>query len=519
VIDALKADPHPDRVLSVAATGYQPSDANRLVAGYQQLLGQNGVMATWINTKYKETLNPNLPMVYGVPSVDGYDGGVLPLRRYVELKSLFIPPEQNQPDALLRDQLHRIPSLAVLRLLGVKYLLADSIGDVTRDGVFYDLAGSVTLGPSERVRLSQIATLPGVPMGTDGVGPVASIGVVSSLEGAGAVPDGAPVARIALGDDRGAVWQGFLVAGRDTAEGAFSAGVRHSQPAPLVPAGAGGSAPAKYLARLPVDGAPLVRWVEIQSVLGDGGQRVRIDGLTLIGQSGAGWPLTVAGDDALRLVHRSDVKLYRNERTLPRTYLVAQAQVADSAPAALAIMKRPGYDPQQFVVLERDPGPPPPPRTPLRGHLRSLRDRLEGWLGLRHDPREGTVPEGQALPGSGLAGTGDATIVEETAEHLTLRAETAQPSVLVVRDTFFPGWSATVDGEPAPLWRADYLFRAVPVPAGTHVVELDFRSHALEHSLVVSLLAALATVALALLPSPRRITRAPAPSHDAGPDW
>jgi uncharacterized membrane protein YfhO len=90
---------------------------------------------------------------------------------------------------------------------------------------------------------------------------------------------------------------------------------------------------------------------------------------------------------------------------------------------------------------------------------------------------------------------------------------------LVVRDTFFPGWSATVDGEPVPLWRADYLFRAVPVPAGTHVVELDFRSRALEHGLVVSLLAALATAALALFPSPRRVARALAPSRDAGPDW
>src|SRR5205814_782876 len=60
VIDALKADPQPGRTLSVAGTGYQPSDADRLVAGYQRVLGQNGVMATWINTKYKETLNPNL---------------------------------------------------------------------------------------------------------------------------------------------------------------------------------------------------------------------------------------------------------------------------------------------------------------------------------------------------------------------------------------------------------------------------------------------------------------------------
>jgi hypothetical protein len=525
VIDALEADPRPERLLSVAATGYQPSDADQLVAGYQRLLGPNGVLATWINTKYKETLNPNLPMVYSLPTVDGYDGGVLPLRRYVELKTLFLPPDQNQPDGLLRDQLRGIPSPSVLRLLGVKYLLDDTISDVTRDGVYYDLAGSVTLGPGQLTRFNQIAALssPG-PSGTGpaAVGPVTAVGVVSALQGAADVLDGTPVLQVTLGGDAGPLWQGVLRAGSDTAEGAYTGAVRHRQPTPLGPAGAGGNASATYLARIPAASVAGVRWVEVQDVPTAAGQSARVSGITLIGQNGASWPVTVAGGDTLRLVHHSDVKLYLNQWALPRTYLVGSAEVAETPAAVLAAMGRPGRDPQDSAILERDPGPLPPARTPLRQQLRDLRDAVKAWLGVLNDPRAGTAPAGQALPAvpaSSKDGLGTSTIVDETSERLVVRVEAGQPALLVVRDTYFPGWAATVDGAPAPLWRADYLFRAVPVPAGSHTVELRFQSAALERGAIVSVVAFFLTVLLAFFPLPRRAERALAPSPEAGPEW
>jgi hypothetical protein len=229
--------------------------------------------------------------------------------------------------------------------------------------------------------------------------------------------------------------------------------------------------------------------------------------------------VAVAGDDTLRLVHHSDVKLYRNEQAVPRAYLVAQAQVAESPAAALDALRRPDYDPQRLVVLERDPGPPPPARTAWRGRLRAWRDGIEQLLGIGSDPREGTVPQGHPLPETGPAAAGDATIVEDAAERIAVRIQAAQPAMLVVRDTYFPGWSATVDGRPASLWRADYLFRAVAVPTGSHTVELRFHSRALTLGLQVSLLAVLVTAALAFLPLPGRAERALQPEPNAGPDW
>ncbi len=49
------------------------------------------------------------------------------------------------------------------------------------------------------------------------------------------------------------------------------------------------------------------------------------------------------------------------------------------------------------------------------------------------------------------------------------------PAWLVISDVWYPGWRARVDGNPVTLLRADYLFRAVRVPAGEHRIVLEYR--------------------------------------------
>jgi len=71
-------------------------------------------------------------------------------------------------------------------------------------------------------------------------------------------------------------------------------------------------------------------------------------------------------------------------------------------------------------------------------------------------------------------------------DRYTLRVTTDRPALLVISENYFPAWRATVDGEPAPVLRADYTFRAVPVPAGTHEVRFEYRSEVLQASAVVS---------------------------------
>jgi uncharacterized membrane protein YfhO len=60
---------------------------------------------------------------------------------------------------------------------------------------------------------------------------------------------------------------------------------------------------------------------------------------------------------------------------------------------------------------------------------------------------------------------------------------------LVLSDAWYPGWKATLDGNPVPVERANVLFRAIAVPAGTHHIELFFQPTSFRLGAVISLVA------------------------------
>ena len=93
------------------------------------------------------------------------------------------------------------------------------------------------------------------------------------------------------------------------------------------------------------------------------------------------------------------------------------------------------------------------------------------------DPRAAalveTPPASGFLGEPGAADTASVVFVRDDAEHIVLRVVAPRRGFLVVADQDFPGWHATVNGAPAEIVRADYVFRAVELPAGTS--EVDFR--------------------------------------------
>ena len=71
--------------------------------------------------------------------------------------------------------------------------------------------------------------------------------------------------------------------------------------------------------------------------------------------------------------------------------------------------------------------------------------------------------------------TGEARVTDTRMAALAAEVELNAPGWLVVTDAYDPGWGATVDGRPAEVLAANALFRAVPVPAGRHRVEMTYR--------------------------------------------
>jgi len=70
---------------------------------------------------------------------------------------------------------------------------------------------------------------------------------------------------------------------------------------------------------------------------------------------------------------------------------------------------------------------------------------------------------------------GDVTVELYQPERVVARAQADVASVLVLTDTWFPGWEVRVDGKRVPMLRVDHALRGVSLPAGSHKVEFDFR--------------------------------------------
>ncbi len=179
----------------------------------------------------------------------------------------------------------------------------------------------------------------------------------------------------------------------------------------------------------------------------------------------------------------------------PRAYLTPRVRRvrhwADAAPLIAA-----GHDVHDAALVEED------------GLLPPAADTARAPLGA------GAAPAGgQTAPG------GSATIVAFAPERLLVRTDSDRPALLVVKEAWYPGWSAAVDGRPARCVPANGWMRAVPLEAGAHEVQLTYRSRRLAIGALLCVVTAAALAgAIARGRQSRRSTTVPrGPSITAGP--
>ena len=105
---------------------------------------------------------------------------------------------------------------------------------------------------------------------------------------------------------------------------------------------------------------------------------------------------------------------------------------------------------------------------------------------LLHDAPAGIQPLAGSTASAGGPVGATVSIVEESQRHLRLTAESPRAGFLLLADTYYPGWTAAIDGTPVPLYRANLSVRAIQLPAGRHDVRFTYEPPGVRTGVIVT---------------------------------
>jgi hypothetical protein len=177
---------------------------------------------------------------------------------------------------------------------------------------------------------------------------------------------------------------------------------------------------------------------------------------------------------------RQDWQLRRNLAAYPRAWVVHSARVRAPAsdPETRAEWIRTILYMNDPIWSERD---------------RPIFDLRQAALIETHEKEglKGFLSSAPVGPSESVA------VVRHEPQRVELRARLDRPGLVILAETNYPGWRLTIDGRPAPIWRANRMMRGAAVPAGEHTLvytyePLSFRLGAIGSSAGLIVLLALA---------------------------
>jgi hypothetical protein len=162
--------------------------------------------------------------------------------------------------------------------------------------------------------------------------------------------------------------------------------------------------------------------------------------------------LKIAADD------RGQMSLVANPTYLPRCRMAYNFAVVSNEDSILPLLHSPGFDYRKSVILERTPN---------------------------------------AAVDTGASDTSwNCRITNYSLNRIDLDVTTSRNGLVVLSEIYYPSWTATVDGKAAPVYRADYALRAIPVSAGHHQVSCCFSTAVFQKGLLLSLVSFALTIGL-----------------------
>ncbi len=313
-----------DRFLSLSDIFFDPGDQAEINGIYADQLSPSALYDYTVTVKQKEIISPNLPMLYGLASIDGFDGGVLPLKSYTEQVKLLLPDGVTTTDGRLREHLDAVPEARWLDLFNMKYLITDKVDDVWRDGVFFDRQHP------HRLTKEQTTTVGYLPQFE-----ATELRLLASHK----------PGKVHILTSENREWDILPQAGEQDL-------YRVPFPEPAV------------LNDLRVTSCPEVETCQLYA-------------LTLFDARDDTFQTLVPGD--YRLIHSGDVKIYENLDHLSRAFLVVDWKWQTNQSDIQAAMRDPDFDPRQTVILIPNNSTLPQP-SPIDPGAPSPRVEIEQYV-------------------------------------------------------------------------------------------------------------------------------------------
>src|SRR4051812_20718831 len=172
-------------------------------------------------------------------------------------------------------------------------------------------------------------------------------------------------------------------------------------------------------------------------------------------------------------IYSGEALVHEVANILPRAALFRSIEVLPDD-AVLARLKDSGFNPYETAVVSRE-------SLPAGVDLSAL---------------------ARATPAAASA----ARITDYQSQYVAIEAETRAPALLVLNDTNYPGWRPYLNGQPANMLTANFLFRGVLLPPGKSTVEFRYEPRSVRIGGGISF-AALAMLALLVIRERRRVRR------------
>ena len=185
--------------------------------------------------------------------------------------------------------------------------------------------------------------------------------------------------------------------------------------------------------------------------------------------------------------------------------IVALSAIDSAQPGRFQEIQPPPFERMYSGAVKVFRLPPTGKRAYLARDTRVVADDQAGDQEALRLLREGEIDvihgDGEARDVSpGDSGRVDIRAYSDTRVRLSVSAP--QAAYLILSDAWHPGWRATVNGEPAPIQRANLIFRALPLPAGDSSVVFSFDPPLWRAALYIGCALWLITLLAALTPAP-----------------